>query len=136
VRRPAPHSEAQTRRARSRRAAEREPSGLRLEIVDGPFAQTFTGGAEPFDVAVSHITITGERAKSVDLSAPYFVVNKGVLVSSGVTAQASLAELRSRTLKDRCQATASLTTTATTPPGRRVGRDASTDGNERHHQQG
>jgi polar amino acid transport system substrate-binding protein len=68
--------------------------GLRLKIVDVPFAQTFTGGTKPFDVAVSHVTITDERAKSVDFSAPYFVVNKGVLVAPGVTAPASLAELR------------------------------------------
>jgi ABC-type amino acid transport substrate-binding protein len=59
--------------------------GLRLKLVDVPFAQTFTAGAKPFDVAVSHATITAARARSVDFSAPYFIVNKGVLVAPGVT---------------------------------------------------
>jgi len=68
--------------------------GLGLELVDVPFAQTFTAGTKPFDVALSHVTITGERTRSVDFSAPYFVVNKGVLVAPGVTPPASLADLR------------------------------------------
>jgi polar amino acid transport system substrate-binding protein len=68
--------------------------GLRLKLVDVPFAQTFTAGAKPFDVAVSHVTITAARARSVDFSAPYFIVNKGVLVAPGVTPPADLAQLR------------------------------------------
>jgi polar amino acid transport system substrate-binding protein len=68
--------------------------GLRLKLVDVPFAQTFTAGTKPFDVAVSHVTITAARARSVDFSAPYFIVNKGVLVAPGVTPPAELAQLR------------------------------------------
>jgi len=68
--------------------------GLDLRLVDVPFARTFTAGAKPFDVAVSHVTITAERAKSVDFSPPYFEVNKGVLLAPGVTAPATLADLR------------------------------------------
>jgi ABC-type amino acid transport substrate-binding protein len=68
--------------------------GLEPKIVEVPFARTFTGGAKPFDVAVSHVTITAERARSVDFSAPYFVVNKGVLVAPGVAPPETLAELR------------------------------------------
>jgi polar amino acid transport system substrate-binding protein len=68
--------------------------GAALRIVDVPFAQVFTAGAKPFDVAVSHVTITTERAKSVDFSPPYFAVNKGVLVAPGVAPPASLADLR------------------------------------------
>jgi arginine/lysine/histidine/glutamine transport system substrate-binding/permease protein len=68
--------------------------GVKLRIVDVPFAQVFTPGSKPFDVAVSHVTITAERAKSVDFSRPYFVVNKGVLVSPGVAPPATLADLR------------------------------------------
>lgn len=67
---------------------------LRLRIVDVPFAHVFAPGAKPFDVSIAHVTITPERAKSVDFSAPYFVVNKGVLVAPGVPPPTTLAELR------------------------------------------
>jgi polar amino acid transport system substrate-binding protein len=68
--------------------------GLRLKIVDVPFARTFTAGPKPFDVALSHVTITPARARSVDFSDPYFVVDKGVLVAPGVLPPSSLADLR------------------------------------------
>ena len=68
--------------------------GLRLTLVDVPFAQTFTAGAKAFDVAVSHVTITAARARSVDFSTPYFVVNKGVLLAPGVTPPADVEQLR------------------------------------------
>jgi len=68
--------------------------GLKLKLVDVAFANEFTPGSKPFDVAVSHVTITPERAKSVDFSAPFFIVNKGVLMALGVTPPATLADLR------------------------------------------
>jgi polar amino acid transport system substrate-binding protein len=68
--------------------------GVKLRIVDVPFAHVINPGAKPFDVSISHVTITAERAKSVDFSPPYFVVNKGVLVAPGVAPPATLAELR------------------------------------------
>jgi polar amino acid transport system substrate-binding protein len=68
--------------------------GLRLRIVDVPFARVFAAGPKPFDVSIAHVTITAERARSVDFSAPYFVVDKGVLVGPGVSPPTSLAELR------------------------------------------
>jgi polar amino acid transport system substrate-binding protein len=68
--------------------------GVKLRVVDVPFAQLVTPGAKPFDVSIAHVTITPERAKSVDFSAPYFVVNKGVLVAPGVTPPTNLAALR------------------------------------------
>ncbi len=45
-------------------------------------------------MSVAHVTITAKRARSVDLSRPYFVVNKGVLLATGVAPPTSLAELR------------------------------------------
>jgi len=69
--------------------------GVKLRIVDVPFARVFTPGSKPFDVAVSHVTITPGRAKSVDFSAPYLVVNKGVLLAPGVAPPARLNDLRS-----------------------------------------
>jgi len=68
--------------------------GVKPRIVDVPFARVFTPGSKPFDVSISHVTITAKRAKSVDFSRPYFVVNKGVLVSPGVAPPATLADLR------------------------------------------
>jgi polar amino acid transport system substrate-binding protein len=69
-------------------------SGLKLKLVEVPFADTFAAGPKSFDVALSHVTITAERRKSVDFSSPYFVVNKGVLLAPGVTPPRSLADLR------------------------------------------
>ena len=68
--------------------------GLKLRIVDVPFARVFTRGPKPFDVSIAHVTITAQRAKSIDFSEPYFVVNKGVLVAPGVEPPATLADLR------------------------------------------
>ena len=68
--------------------------GLGLQIVDVPFARTFAPGAKPFDVSLSHASITPERAKSVDFSKPYFVVNKGVLVAHGVAPPTTLGDLK------------------------------------------
>jgi len=68
--------------------------GVKLRIVDVPFARVFTPGSKPFDVSLSHVTITAKRARSVDFSKPYLVVNKGVLVAPGVAPPATLADLR------------------------------------------
>jgi polar amino acid transport system substrate-binding protein len=68
--------------------------GVELRIVDIPFAQVVRPGSKPFDVSISHVTITAKRAKSVDFSPPYFVVNKGVLVAPGVAPPATLTDLR------------------------------------------
>jgi polar amino acid transport system substrate-binding protein len=68
--------------------------GLGLRIVDVPFARVISPGTKPFDVSISHVTITAPRKKSVDFSAPYFVVNKGVLVAPGLTPPTTLAALK------------------------------------------
>jgi ABC-type amino acid transport substrate-binding protein len=69
--------------------------GLKLRIVDVPFAHVITPGSKPFDVSISHVTITAKRSRLVDFSAPYFVVNKGVLMAPGISPPATLAALRS-----------------------------------------
>ena len=68
--------------------------GAKLRIVDVPFVRIFTPGPKSFDVSIAHVTITAKRAKSVDFSAPYFVVNKGVLLAPGIVPPATLADLR------------------------------------------
>jgi ABC-type amino acid transport substrate-binding protein len=68
--------------------------GVELRIVDVPFAQVLAPGSKPFDVSIAHVTITKKRAESVDFSAPYFVVNKGVIVAPGVAPPTTLVALR------------------------------------------
>ncbi len=69
--------------------------GVKLRIVDVPFARVVRPESKPYDVSIAHVTITAKRAKSVDFSQPYFVVNKGVLLAPGVAPPATLADLRS-----------------------------------------
>jgi polar amino acid transport system substrate-binding protein len=71
-----------------------EKLGAKLRIVDVPFTSVVTSGPKPFDVSISHVTITGKRANAVDFSAPYFDVNKGVLVAPGVAPPTTVAALR------------------------------------------
>jgi polar amino acid transport system substrate-binding protein len=68
--------------------------GEKLRIVDVPFATVMTPGPKTFDVSLAHVTITPERKRAVDFSAPYLVVNKGVMVAPGVTPPTTLASLK------------------------------------------
>jgi len=79
--------------------------GLRLRVVDVPFARTFTAGPKPFDVALEHVTITAARRRNVDFSPAYFVTNKGVLLANGVMAPRSLADMRTLRLCAQDQTT-------------------------------
>ena len=68
--------------------------GLELQLIDVPFARLFAPGRKSFDTSIAHATITAKRARSVDFSAPYVVVNKGVLLAPGVAPPATLVALR------------------------------------------
>ena len=49
-----------------------------------PFTRAVTVGLQPpFDLDINEITITPERAKIVDFSAPYFDANQGLMVRNG-----------------------------------------------------
>src|SRR6516164_8812525 len=50
--------------------------GLKLRVIDVPFAVAFAPGKKSFDVDIGHVTITPQRAKVVSFSPPYFIVNK------------------------------------------------------------
>lgn len=54
-----------------------------VRFVEMPFSALVAGARCPCDIALSQVTITDERAKVVDFSAPYFDANQGVLVSRG-----------------------------------------------------
>jgi polar amino acid transport system substrate-binding protein len=54
-----------------------------LEIRNVSFDQLVAGQAGDFDVALSQVTITDERAQVVDFTEPYFESDQGVLVMAG-----------------------------------------------------
>jgi polar amino acid transport system substrate-binding protein len=51
-----------------------------VKWVNIAFDQLYAPGTKKFDVGVSEITITQERAQAVDFSEPYFDANQGILV--------------------------------------------------------
>jgi polar amino acid transport system substrate-binding protein len=51
-----------------------------VKWVNIAFDQLYAPGTKQFDVGVSEITITPERAQAVDFSEPYFDANQGILV--------------------------------------------------------
>lgn len=68
--------------------------GLKLRLVEVPFAQTYAQGAKPFDVAIEHVSITPKRERNVDFSKTYLVTNKGVLLAPGVVSPKTISALR------------------------------------------
>ena len=68
--------------------------GLKLRVIDVPFAVAFAPGKKSFDVDIGHVTITPQRAKVVSFSPPYFIVNKGVLMEPGIAPPTTLAQLK------------------------------------------
>jgi polar amino acid transport system substrate-binding protein len=59
-----------------------------LEIVNVSFDQLVAGQVgTDYDVALSQVTITPERAEVVDFTEPYFESDQGVLVKAGTTVE-------------------------------------------------
>ena len=55
-----------------------------VDVVAAPLVELLDGKLPPgADLALSQITITAEREKHVDFSAPYYMVNRGVVVRRG-----------------------------------------------------
>jgi polar amino acid transport system substrate-binding protein len=54
-----------------------------VQVVNVSFDALVAGEAKGFDLALSQVTITKDRAKVVDFSTPYFTADLGVLVNSG-----------------------------------------------------
>lgn len=57
----------------------------KVKVVNVSFDALVAGQTGGFDVALSQVTITDERAKVVDFSTPYFSSDQGVLVNKGTT---------------------------------------------------
>lgn len=69
-----------------------------IKWINVPFDTLFRPGSKPFDFAFEEATITPQRARVVDFSAPYFDANQGVLLKKGAKAPHSLADLKKMTL--------------------------------------
>jgi polar amino acid transport system substrate-binding protein len=70
----------------------------KIKWINIPFTTLFRPGTKPFDFAFEESTITPQRARAVDFSAPYFNANQGVLLKKGGTAPHSLADLKQMTI--------------------------------------
>jgi polar amino acid transport system substrate-binding protein len=75
-----------------------DPKGFEVDLADAiakelgvpkvqwkntPFSGLFSPAPKDFDMAINEISITDERSKVVDFSAPYFEANQGFLIKKG-----------------------------------------------------
>ncbi|MGV9772130.1 ABC transporter substrate-binding protein [Streptosporangium sp. NPDC003464] len=60
----------------------------KLAIENTPFDALVSGRTQNFDMALAEISITDERKKVVNFSAPYFASNIGVMVKKGASVTA------------------------------------------------
>ncbi|WP_214326386.1 ABC transporter substrate-binding protein [Nonomuraea sediminis] len=61
----------------------------KLAIENTPFDALVSGRTQNFDMALAEISITDERKKVVNFSAPYFASNIGVMIKNGTDASAA-----------------------------------------------
>src|SRR6476659_2220392 len=61
--------------------------GLKMEFRNENFDAIVAGQIDPksYDIVLSQVTITDDRAKVVDFSVPYVTADKGLLVNKGTT---------------------------------------------------
>ena len=64
-------------------ALAREIGVAKVTWVNTPFSGLFSPAPKKYDVAINEITITPERDKVVDFSAPYFDADQGFLIKKG-----------------------------------------------------
>jgi polar amino acid transport system substrate-binding protein len=57
----------------------------KVKVVNVSFDALVAGQTADFDLALSQVTITDERAKVVDFSTPYFSADLGVMVNKGTS---------------------------------------------------
>ena len=66
-----------------------EKCGLKMEFRNENFDAIVAGQIDPksYDIILSQVTITDDRAKVVDFSEGYFKSDQGMLVNKGTTVQ-------------------------------------------------
>jgi polar amino acid transport system substrate-binding protein len=76
--------------------AKKLAAALKLKPVwkYSPWTSLFAPGAKKFDISFQEATITSQRAKTVDFTAPYMNSNLGVLLSKTAPTPKSLADLK------------------------------------------
>lgn len=70
----------------------------KISWINVPFDTLFASGNKHFDFALEEATITAARARVVSFSSPYMNANQGVLLSKGVKAPHSLAQLKTMSI--------------------------------------
>jgi polar amino acid transport system substrate-binding protein len=95
---------------------------LRLEVKDTDFDAIQSGDAlnsDECDLAISAMTITGERARVLDFSSPYFDASQALVVAKG-SGIASLEDLEDRKIGVQGGTTGELYVTDNAPRSARV----------------
>jgi polar amino acid transport system substrate-binding protein len=92
--------------------------GLKMEFRNEDFATIVAGQVDPnsYDIVLSQVTITDDRAKVVDFSEGYFKSDQGLLVNKGTTV-ASWDDLKKLTVGVQATTTAEYYVTSGEVPG-------------------
>ena len=93
----------------------------KVKVVNVSFDALVAGQTAGFDIALSQVTITDERAKVVDFSTPYFSADQGVMVNKG-TSVANMDEARAVSWGVQASTTAQTYLTDVIKPAKRSGR--------------
>jgi ABC-type amino acid transport substrate-binding protein len=82
--------------------------GLRLEVVDVPFASIVDGDLGGADLAMAQVSVTDERGERLDFSIPYLELDAGVVARAGAKDDDEVTDLR--TARERTWAVVGATT--------------------------
>ena len=95
-----------------------EKCGLKMEFRNENFDAIVAGQVDPksYDIILSQVTITDDRAKVVDFSEGYFKSDQGLLVNKGTTI-ASWDDVKKMTVGVQASTTAEFYTTSGEVPG-------------------
>src|SRR4051794_16292463 len=92
--------------------------GLKMEFRNENFDAIVAGQIDPksYDIVLSQVTITDDRAKVVDFSVPYFKADQGLLVNKGTTVT-SWDDVKKLTVGVQASTTAEFDVTSGEVPG-------------------
>jgi polar amino acid transport system substrate-binding protein len=92
--------------------------GLKMEFRNENFDAIVAGQIDPksYDIVLSQVTITDDRAKVVDFSVPYFKADQGLLVNKGTTVK-TWDDVKKLTVGVQASTTAEFDVTSGEVPG-------------------